>query len=217
MIEAILFDFDGVIVESADIKTEAFRTLYAGNHPDAVDAIVAYHLSNEGISRYDKFRHIQSVILGEPIDEATVQALGVRFSELALDAILAAPFVPGAIEFLEAHLGQLPMFLVSGTPQEELRHIARERGIDKFFQEVHGTPRAKADIIGDVLVRYGLDPEAAVLVGDADSDRRAAEATGVTFIARRAAGSGKVFDVPHVIDDLNALADTIRLVEGRAE
>ena len=56
MIKAIIFDFDGVLVESAEIKTEAFRQLFS-SFPDKVHEIVEYHKRNMGISRYVKFRY----------------------------------------------------------------------------------------------------------------------------------------------------------------
>ena len=42
MIKAIIFDFDGVLVESTQIKTEAFRNLFS-KWPDKVDEMVRYH------------------------------------------------------------------------------------------------------------------------------------------------------------------------------
>lgn len=56
--EAVIFDFDGVIVESADIKTEAFIALYKEHGAQAVAAAVAHHQANGGISRRKKIRHI---------------------------------------------------------------------------------------------------------------------------------------------------------------
>ena len=56
--EAIFFDFDGVLVESVDIKTTAFARLYAGHGEPVADAVVAYHRQNMGTSRFVKFRYI---------------------------------------------------------------------------------------------------------------------------------------------------------------
>lgn len=66
MIKAIIFDFDGVIIESAEIKTDAFRTLFAG-YPDMLPEIIAHHQKNSGISRYKKFRYIYEKILGQEL------------------------------------------------------------------------------------------------------------------------------------------------------
>ena len=57
MINSIIFDFDGVILESVSVKTAAFRQLFSFA-PEHVDEIVQYHLDNGGMSRFDKFRYI---------------------------------------------------------------------------------------------------------------------------------------------------------------
>ena len=53
----IILDFDGVILESVSVKTEAFRTLFSFV-PKHVDEIVQFHIDNGGMSRFDKFRYI---------------------------------------------------------------------------------------------------------------------------------------------------------------
>ena len=54
-VDAIFFDFDGVILESVEVKGWAFGRLFE-NHPEHVDEIVAFHHANGGMSRFDKFR-----------------------------------------------------------------------------------------------------------------------------------------------------------------
>ena len=49
-VDAIIFDFDGVLVESVDVKTNAFAMLYAEHGPDVVKRVVAYHQEHGGIS-----------------------------------------------------------------------------------------------------------------------------------------------------------------------
>lgn len=210
MIDAVVFDFDGVIVESADIKTEAFRALFADGHPGLADEIVAYHLSNEGISRYDKFRHIYAEMLNEPLSHEQEIALGDRFSELVFEAIIAAPFVPGAVEFLQANPASRPLFIVSGTPEEELRLIARTRGVDGYFKEIHGTPRKKPELVEGILERYGFSRDRVAFIGDADSDRKAAHATGLRFIARVVPGGAKDLDGEAQVPDLTTLEEVLQ-------
>ena len=57
MIKAIIFDFDGVLVESNHIKTEAFKELFQ-DYPQHLDEIVKYHVLNGGLSRYIKIQYI---------------------------------------------------------------------------------------------------------------------------------------------------------------
>lgn len=206
---AIVFDFDGVILESAGIKTWAFRRLFEGKYPDHVDEIVEYHLRQEGISRYEKFAHIYEAILDEPLDPTESIALGNRFSSLVLKGILSAPCVPGAREFLEVHRERMPLFVASGTPQEELEYIVRKRGLNNHFTEVHGTPRTKEQIIVDLLRRHTLAPQDVVLVGDAESDCVAAAATGLVFIARCSDEQSQLAEWPSRISDLTLLDECI--------
>jgi len=183
MIEAIIFDFDGVLVESAEIKTEAFKQLFS-LYPDKVDKIVKYHKMNMGISRYEKFRYFYEKILGRELSRDKEKELGERFSQLVREKVITALFVTGAIDFLNAHYARTPFFIASGTPYQELHYIITKRGIAHYFKEIHGAPKKKPEIIRDVLSRYSWCASDVIFVGDAESDMKAAEKTGVCFIAR---------------------------------
>ena len=61
MIKAIVFDFDGVILESVDIKTKAFIKLYENYPPKIKEEVKRYHLKHLGISRYEKIFHFQNI------------------------------------------------------------------------------------------------------------------------------------------------------------
>ena len=54
MIKSIIFDFDGVIAESTNIKTDAFVSLYSKYSEEVQATVKNYHLKNSGISRYKK-------------------------------------------------------------------------------------------------------------------------------------------------------------------
>jgi phosphoglycolate phosphatase-like HAD superfamily hydrolase len=202
VIRAAVFDFDGVVLESADIKTNAFRRLFDGD-----SAAVAYHLDHQGVSRYEKFRHITTEILGRPYTEADERRLGKRFSELVLDEVLACPFVPGARELLQRRARELALFVASGTPEDELRQIASARGVAGWFAGIYGTPPTKAQIIGRVLHETGLGSGDVVMIGDATTDLEGAQAAGVRFIGRVRPGNPNPFageQVP-VVSDLTEL------------
>ena len=187
MIKATIFDFDGVILESAGIKTKAFGRLFAGDYPDKVEEILAYHIHNAGISRYVKFDYIYTHILKKPLATEKKEELGKNFSDIVFDEILNTPFVAGALELLEGSRNDFLFFIASGTPEEELHHILSLRRIAHLFCEAHGSPKKKREIILDILHRYALHKEEVVFVGDAESDLKASEEAGVAFIARMTA------------------------------
>ena len=49
--QIIFFDFDGVLVESVEIKIHAFRKLYAEHGENVVEKVLAHHMEHGGISR----------------------------------------------------------------------------------------------------------------------------------------------------------------------
>lgn len=183
MIKAIIFDFDGVIIESAQLKTEAFRKLFS-RWPDKVDQIVSYHLKNMGISRYLKFKYFYESVLKEPYTEEIGSELGRQFSAIVLDEVKKAPFVKGTLNFLENKYQEYMFFIASGTPENELNEIINYRDIKKYFKEIFGTPATKTEIIKQIMKRHSLRKKEVVFVGDAESDQNAARATSIPFILR---------------------------------
>jgi phosphoglycolate phosphatase-like HAD superfamily hydrolase len=186
-LQAIVFDFDGVILESAGIKTDAFLAMYA-HYPERLAEIRQYHLANAGISRYVKFEYIQRVILGLPYTEQDRQRLSAEFERFTHEKILACPQVPGAEELLRSLKDRALRIVASGTPQTELDQIVAERGMGGWFDEVWGTPRTKPQILGEVLARHALDPQTVLMVGDGMSDYQAASEIGTRFLARETDG-----------------------------
>lgn len=186
MIRAIAFDFDGVLVESVEVKTRAFARLFAGEGAETVQRIVTCHIKNGGVSRFEKFKTIYRDILNRPLTDQKFQSLCREFAEYVVEDVVAAPWVEGAEQFLSAHCERYPLFVISGTPEEELREIVRRRGMQRFFREVLGAPRTKDVLLQEALRRHQLASYDLVFVGDAETDWIAARKTGVPFIWRQA-------------------------------
>src|SRR3990167_3679020 len=133
--QAIIFDFDGVVVESGKIKTQAFAELYRPYGEDIVARVVQFHNQNGGLSRYRKFRHFQEYYLNKPpLTEEEEKELDIRFSELVVEAVIAAEPVPGAVELIRQQAAKIPLFVASGTPEIELKVIVERRGLTPYFK-----------------------------------------------------------------------------------
>ena len=201
-LKVVVFDFDGVILESLQVKTDAFRSLFE-HEPEHVERIVQLHVENPGVSRYDKFRTIYRDYLRRPLDDAEMARLDERFSALVFERVVACDFVAGALSFLERVSERHDLYVASATPEQELARIVEARGLASFFAGVGGSPRTKEEIVREVLDEGGLDPSEAVFIGDAMTDLLAARATGVPFVGR----------IPADGDDPFGDADIVRVAD----
>lgn len=182
-IEVIFYDFDGVLVESNQVKADAFRRLYAEHGDDVADKVVAEHIRQEGVPRGVKIRQFHKEFLGIELSDAAHAELAETFSAMVEDAVVACDPVPGAMQALGIP-GDRRQYVVSGTPEDELRRIVAARGMEDHFEGVYGSPRSKGEIVRELLDRLGQAPERALFVGDATADYEAARETGVPFLGR---------------------------------
>lgn len=181
-LQAIFFDFDGVIVNSNELKTQAFYNLLEGYPEHLRQEMVAYHRLHGGVSRVEKIRYFHEILLGTSLNEKDLQLWASRYSGLVLEKVLKVEYVQGALEFLQQWSGEVQFFLISGTPEDELQYIIQERGLSRHFLEVLGSPVVKTIHIENLLAQYRLRPECCFFVGDALTDYDAARETGVPFI-----------------------------------
>ena len=57
-LQAVFFDFDGVLVDSIGLKTKAYIEIFQPYGKQAVDEIKYYHKKYGGIDRYRKITHV---------------------------------------------------------------------------------------------------------------------------------------------------------------
>lgn len=218
-IRAIIFDFDGVIAESMDIKTQAFVHLFKEYPKEVVKKIVEFHLNNGGLSRYKKFRIIYRDFLNKRLTKKEEKRLAREFSKFCYDKMINCSFVKGAEDFLEKNYKKYMFFIASGTPQGEIDSIVRDRGLNKYFKEVWGSPKSKGEISRMILDKYNLKREEVVFVGDAPTDYRGAEEAGIKFIARippnkhNPFGSGN-YKIKYKIEELVKLDKTLKMIDN---
>lgn len=206
MIRAIIFDFDGVLVESVNVKTQAFRDLYADYGAVVVEKVVGYHLEHGGISRFEKFKYCHRNFLGKEICTEELQKLGNEFSLRVKEAVIKAPWVSGAHGFLIDYHNKLPLFVASGTPDDEIREIIERRDMSRFFVSVMGSPASKAEIMETFCGVHQFNRDRVLMVGDSLTDYEGARASGIRFIGRTTLDRNPFPPEVIVLEDLRTLA-----------
>lgn len=207
-IKCLVFDCDGVLLDSVPVKTRAFARLAAPYGKEAEDRFVMYHMRHGGVSRYKKFAWFFEEILDKKITPEESEAWGRKFVEYALEEVRTCPIIPGALEVLKEWYGKLPMYVCSGAPVQELEFVLDERGLRNYFAGVFGSPPAKSELLKNIVqLQKDLIPQEFVMTGDATTDVDAAEIAGTRFYGIGAGLKGGNFPWS---PDLTAFNDWLR-------
>ena len=180
----IIFDFDGVLVESNEIRFNGFRKLFKDYPQEQVEQLVEYAKANGGVSRYKKIEFFFNTIRKEPVSSKSVNHWANQFSELVTQDVLGARPVEGSLEFLKKYFNQFDFAIVSGSDQRELREVCKGRGIDLFFKRILGSPIEKKDNIATLLSDFKWERSKSVYIGDSNNDLEAAKTNDIDFIGR---------------------------------
>lgn len=179
---AFFFDFDGVLADSVEVKTMAFAKLFEPYGPEIQAKVVDHHRRHGGTPRRDKFRYYYTEFLKRPIDDGELERLCKEFSSIVVDKVAEANEIAGAEEFLVMWHNIVPCFVVSATPDEEIKVIITKRGLEKYFRKVLGSSRTKRDNVQYLIDEYDFEPEKCLFFGDAKSDYEAAKSLNIPFI-----------------------------------
>jgi len=179
--DVFIYDFDGVICDSVNVKTEAFLELYKGYGPEIQEKVREYHLQNGGISRIEKFRYFQSVLLKKDVTEEEINQLSTQFSLLVKENVIASPYIKGVFDFIKLNAKKL-QFICTGTPENEIYEIAERKDISHFFKNIYGSPKSKTEIINIILEQTSVSKQKCIFFGDAMTDFNTARLSNIPFI-----------------------------------
>lgn len=169
MIEAIVFDFDGVLSDSEPLHLRAYQQVLA-----AMGQTVSreeYYTELLGYNDEDCFRHLAS-LRGWPVDEAQIAALVAEKARVFEDIIACSDMLyPGAVQCVERLAREFPLGIASGALKGEIVSILRRAGLERHFRFIVGsgdTPNSKP--APDPYIRaaelHGVPPHQCVAIED---------------------------------------------------
>jgi len=182
MIEAVVFDLDGVLIDSEPVWEEVRRGLVAerGGHwaPDAQRRLM-------GMSTPEWARYLsQDLGVGLPPDQVAamvIDRMAARYRE-------QLPLMPGAVEAVQRLAARWPLGLASSAPAVLIDTVLEAAGLRPHFQVTmsteqvpHGKPAP--DIYLAVTSRLGVEPARCAAVEDSSNGLRSAAAAGMRVIA----------------------------------
>lgn len=179
--KTLVFDCDGVILDSNRVKTRAFYNATLPYGVDAAQAMVDYHVSHGGVSRYKKFEYfLKSIVpvgaVGPALDE-----LLTNYAHEVHEGLLNCEVAAGLGRLRELTPG-VRWLVASGGDQRELRELFEIRDLAKLFDGgIFGSPDDKADIVAREI-QYGNILPPALFIGDSRYDHIVATDNTLDFV-----------------------------------
>lgn len=177
-----VFDCDGVLLNSNQVKTEAFFEAAKPYGIDKARALVDYHVQNGGVSRYVKFETFLIEMVGrETVNAGELNGLLNRYAGFVKKGLRDCEAASG-LEQLRRLTRGARWLVVSGGDQEELREVFSDRELAAHFDGgIYGSPNNKDEILNRELGAGGIEMPA-VFVGDSRYDIEAASRAGLDFV-----------------------------------
>lgn len=179
--QTVVFDCDGVILNSNKVKTEAFFQAALPYGEELANALVRFHVKNGGISRYVKFEHFLNEIVPSDARGPGLDELLESYAQNVQSGLFECDVAPGLRELRKAS-GEARWLIASGGDQNELKDVFSVRGLDDMFNGgIFGSPDTKDDILAREL---GEEEQSAsiLFVGDSRYDHVVSQKFGLDFV-----------------------------------
>ena len=200
-VQAVIFDLDGVLVDSERLWDEVRRSVVAAAGRDwPADATQAL----QGMSTPEWSAYLTDVVgvPGRPEDVAAtvIDGMVARYRE-------RLPLLPGAIEAVERLSNRWPLGLASSSPRRLIETVLDAAHLTGHFRvtvstEEVGAGKPSPAVYNEVVRRLRADPSRVIAIEDSSNGLRSASAARVGVIA-----------VPNPTyppqDDALALADAV--------
>ncbi|MEV6343920.1 HAD family phosphatase [Actinoplanes sp. NPDC051851] len=180
-IEAVVFDLDGVIIDSEEVWEEV-RRAYVASHgreflPDSQDRMM-------GMSTAEWSAHLADEVgVPLPAPQVAAEVLG-RMAERYRDDL---PLIPGAVEVVRALGKDYRLALASSSARILIDQVLASAGLTDAFEVTLSTeevPRGKPspDVYLTAVSRLGLTPGVCAAIEDSSNGLRSAGAAGLAVI-----------------------------------
>lgn len=177
----MVFDCDGVLLNSNEVKTQAFFQAALPYGEQAAQALADYHVANGGVSRYKKFSYFLEHMVPAPLADVTLDHLLARYAACVQEGLLNCELASG-LHQLREKTPQARWMIVSGGDQAELRNLFAERQLASLFDGgIFGSPDTKDEILAREKANGNIVAPA-LFMGDSKYDHQASTAAGLDFV-----------------------------------
>lgn len=182
MIKNILWDFDGVIIDSLAIRDYGFREIFKEFDKQSVDKLIQYHNYNGGLSRFHKIEYFFNEILKQNITQDEILQYANKFTTIMRQELCNPEYlIANTIQFIKDNYKKYNFHIVSGSEHNELNFLCQKLDLSQYFISINGSPTPKNQLIKNLLESYNYNINQTILIGDSINDYEAASVNKIGF------------------------------------
>jgi HAD superfamily hydrolase (TIGR01509 family) len=182
VIEAVVFDMDGVLIASEEVWDEV-REAYVRERGGRYDAEVQRAMMGMSSVEWSRYLHDAAGVPDEP--EAISSEVVRRMLAAYRDHL---PLIPGAVDAVERLAGHFKLGLASSSNRPLIDAVLDVAGLSQYFDATVSSeevPRGKPapDVYLEAARRLDVAPDPSVAIEDSHGGIRSAKAAGMRVIA----------------------------------
>ena len=182
MTEAVVFDLDGVIVDSEQVWDEV-RELYARESGGVYHGAAARDMMGMSSLEWSRYMAETLRVPGTPeeINAAVVERMLERYGE-------APPLIPGAVDAVRRIAARWPLGIASSSNPELIQVVLDAAGLHDAIRVVVSSQEVRRgkpapDVYVEAARRLGMEPHRCAAVEDSQNGIRSAHGAGMRVIA----------------------------------
>ncbi len=176
----IIFDFDGVILKSHKVKTQAFYDLFLKYGDKVALKAKNYHISKIGVSRFIKFKFILKNYTKLKINNRLLEDLSIRFTQICFNKIIRLKISKKLLAFIKKNKTNCKFYISTGTPQDEIEKILKIKKLKNLFTNIYGSPLKKIDHINQIRKKSKY----ILYIGDSMEDYLSCKKAKISFLLK---------------------------------
>ena len=191
MIKAIIFDMDGVLVDSEPFHIEIEKKQFLLNQISISDEEHHQYMGVASDVMWRKIagRHLLNITVEKLAEQNRIESIRY-FTELE-----EIPVMPGLVDLLEKLSSKnYPMAVASSSYPEIIKIILEKTGLRKYFDVVvssqeAGKSKPEPDVFLLAARKLGIPSKDCLVVEDSANGIKAAQAAGMSCVAYQGAGT----------------------------
>ena len=179
----MVFDFDGVIIDSTEVKVDEYRNLFSQftKNETTLNEIINIYRNSAGIPRETTFKKVFKEVLDKTISNQEVKNLSSDFSKQIFRRLETLEPLKGFLKYLAIHK-EINKHILSGAPNSDIFYLMKKLNLSKYFKSIKGGPLNKKNELINIMNLEKVKAKDIVYFGDQKNDHIAAKSAGVGFI-----------------------------------